>query len=173
LVAFAMFIGFFASNLVVTGNALVAVDDRVNPHAVTWVAAISSLVIALCGYRLVRFVTGVSSVGIPLVLCLLFLVVSNPEEIVWNSGDFTAAGFFSMLAVGAVWQLAYAPYVSDYSRYMPAESGGRGAFWGTYAGCVSSSVLLSRSVPSWAPWLRATMLSRHSSIFLALLARLS
>lgn len=144
VVAMLMFVGFFASNLVVAGDALVAVDDRTDPTLVTWVAALASLVAALCGYRLVRFVTGLSAyvVGVPLVLCLLALLVRNPDTIAWGQGGFTSAGFFSMLAVGAVWQLAYAPYVSDYSRYMPAESGGRGAFWGTYLGCVGSTVLL-------------------------------
>jgi NCS1 family nucleobase:cation symporter-1 len=59
-----------------------------------------------------------------------------------TSGDVTTAGFFSMLAIAIVWQVAYVPYVSDYSRYMPEETGGRGAFWGSYLGCVSSTVLL-------------------------------
>lgn len=144
VVAMLMFVGFFASNLVVAGDALVAVDDGTNPTAVTWVATLASLVAALCGYRLVRFVTGLSAylVGIPLVLALVALLVTSPDTIAWSQGGFTSAGFFSMLAVGAVWQLAYAPYVSDYSRYMPAGSGGRGAFWGTYLGCVTSTTLL-------------------------------
>lgn len=47
-----------------------------------------------------------------------------------------------MIAVGAVWQIAYAPYVSDYSRYMPAGSGARAAFWATYGGTVISAVLV-------------------------------
>jgi NCS1 family nucleobase:cation symporter-1 len=72
----------------------------------------------------------------------VLLVASDSGKIDWGAGGFTSAGFFSMLAVGAVWQLAYAPYVSDYSRYLPAESGGRGAFWGTYLGCVTSTILL-------------------------------
>jgi NCS1 family nucleobase:cation symporter-1 len=59
-----------------------------------------------------------------------------------NQGSFSIAGFFGMFAVGAVWQLAYAPYVSDYSRYLPVETGSRPAFWATYLGCVSSSILV-------------------------------
>ena len=144
LVALLMFVGFFASNLVVSGDALIAIGWDVDPTAVTWVATLSSFLVALCGYRLVRFVTGVSAylVGVPVVLCLLYLAVSRPTEVAWSAGGFDLAGFFSMVAVGAVWQLAYAPYVSDYSRYMPAEAGGRSAFWGTYLGCVASTVLL-------------------------------
>lgn len=60
-----------------------------------------------------------------------------------------------MLAIGVVWQLAYAPYVSDYSRYLPKDTGPRAAFWATYLGLVLSSafvmilgVLLGASDPA-------------------------
>lgn len=144
LVALLMFVGFFASNLVVAGDALLAIDAGTDTDAVTWLAALASLAIALFGYRLVRLVTAISTylVGVPIVLCLAYLVLATPAEIDFGAGGFDAAGFFSMVAVGAVWQLAYAPYVSDYSRYLPAGGGGRGAFWGTYLGCVASTVLL-------------------------------
>jgi NCS1 family nucleobase:cation symporter-1 len=144
LVALLMFVGFFASNLVVAGDALAAVDPGIDTGRVTWVAAAASFVIAVFGYRLVRLVTAISTflVGVPILLCLAYLLASTPADIDFARGGFDTAGFFSMIAVGAVWQLAYAPYVSDYSRYMPAESGGRGAFWGTYLGCVASTVLL-------------------------------
>ncbi|MFT4042942.1 MAG: cytosine permease, partial [Gordonia sp. (in: high G+C Gram-positive bacteria)] len=39
------------------------------------------------------------------------------------------------------WQIAYAPYVSDYTRYLPKDTGINTAFWATYAGCVLGSVL--------------------------------
>jgi NCS1 family nucleobase:cation symporter-1 len=145
LVALLMFVGFFSSNLVVASEAVTAVFGGVDATAVIWVAVAASFLVALVGYRLVRFVTALSSylVGIPLTLCLVVLALGGGQgEVDWGKGGFTAAGFFSMLAVGAVWQLAYAPYVSDYSRYMPVDSGGRGAFWGTYAGCVASTILL-------------------------------
>jgi NCS1 family nucleobase:cation symporter-1 len=46
-----------------------------------------------------------------------------------------------MVSVGALCQIAYAPYVSDYSRYMPADSGVRPTFWASYWGCVLGSAL--------------------------------
>ncbi len=144
LVALLMFVGFFASNLVVAGDALLAIDPGTDTEAVTWIATLASLVVALVGYRLVRLVTAISTylVGVPIVLCLTYLVATTPSEIEFGAGGFAVAGFFSMVAVGAVWQLAYAPYVSDYSRYLPSDSGGPRAFWGTYLGCVASTVLL-------------------------------
>ena len=54
------------------------------------------------------------------------------------------------ISVAALWQIAYAPYVSDYTRYMPKDTGVRAAFWATYAGCVLGSTCPCCSVPSSA-----------------------
>ena len=45
------------------------------------------------------------------------------------------------ISTGALWQIAYAPYVSDYSRYMPRDTGVRPAFWASYWGCTLGSFL--------------------------------
>jgi NCS1 family nucleobase:cation symporter-1 len=54
---------------------------------------------------------------------------------------FSLAGFCSMVSVGALWQIAYAPYVSDYTRYMPHDTGATPAFWASYLGCSLGSIL--------------------------------
>ena len=41
----------------------------------------------------------------------------------------------------ALWQIAFAPYVSDYSRYLPADVGVRATFTATYLGCTLGSIL--------------------------------
>ena len=58
-----------------------------------------------------------------------------------NPRRFSPVGFFSMVSMGALWQLAYAPYVSDYSRYLPPDSGPRQAFWSCYWGTTLGAVL--------------------------------
>ena len=40
-----------------------------------------------------------------------------------------------------LWQIAYAPYVSDYSRYMPPEEATNRVFWNSYWGVVIGSTL--------------------------------
>src|SRR5258708_28169198 len=81
-----------------------------------------------CGARLVSCFCGVLAVD-PL-----------PADL-WRRGGLTSSGFLGMISVGALWQIAYAPYVSDYSRYMPADSGVRPTFWASYWGCVLGSAL--------------------------------
>ena len=45
-----------------------------------------------------------------------------------------------MTSIAATWQIAYAPYVSDYSRYLPAATPSREAFWYTYLGAVVGAI---------------------------------
>jgi NCS1 family nucleobase:cation symporter-1 len=45
------------------------------------------------------------------------------------------------VSLGALWQIAFAPYVSDYSRYLPADVGVRATFVATYLGCTLGSIL--------------------------------
>jgi purine-cytosine permease-like protein len=42
---------------------------------------------------------------------------------------------------GVLWQIAYAPYVSDYSRYMPPDNQAGSTFWMSYWGTVLGSTL--------------------------------
>jgi NCS1 family nucleobase:cation symporter-1 len=51
------------------------------------------------------------------------------------------SGLMGTVSAAALWQIAYAPYVSDYSRYMPRDTGARSAFWATYWGCTLGSLL--------------------------------
>jgi NCS1 family nucleobase:cation symporter-1 len=46
-----------------------------------------------------------------------------------------------MATTGILWQIAYAPYVSDYSRYMPANESVRSTFWFSYWGVVLGTVI--------------------------------
>ncbi len=99
---------------------------------------------AIVGYRLIHALAGVMSLvsGITLALAFIWVVVVNGlGDEALNSGGFTWVGFMGTVSLAALWQIAYAPYVSDYTRYMPRDTGVRPAFWATYAGCVSGSLL--------------------------------
>ncbi|MFT4164010.1 MAG: cytosine permease [Microlunatus sp.] len=143
-IALLMFLGFFASILVVAKDSLLAVFPDLNPVAVIVVFAAVGITIAVIGYDLLSKAMSVLSVVIAIVVVVAMVMLwfqpavttPNPEA------GFTVDGFFGMLAIGVVWQLAYAPYVSDYSRYLPKDTGPKKAFWATYLGLVSSSVFV-------------------------------
>jgi len=87
-----------------------------------------------------RMMTYVS--GSAVLLCYVWVLFIHPLPASFiTRGTFSAVGFFSMVSMGALWQLAYAPYVSDYSRYLPPDSGPRQAFWSCYWGTTLGAVL--------------------------------
>lgn len=144
LIALIMFLGFFASNLVVAAQSFAAVFHSESINAGIIVCALIALAVAIFGYDLVRKLMGAFSVLVG-VLVVVSLVVAtlNPATFAAPAGlGFSVAGFFGMLAIGVTWQLAYAPYVSDYSRYMPRDGGAKKAFWATYLGLVTGTVLV-------------------------------
>jgi len=138
-----MYLGFFASNAVLGGKALAKVTGLPTNWAIVIIGLIS-VVATMVGYRLIHRVTALLSVvaGGALIVAFIWMVGVNgvPDE-TWHTDGFTWVGFMATLSVAALWQIAYAPYVSDYTRYMPKDTGQRAAFWGTYSGCVLGSVL--------------------------------
>lgn len=143
-VAILMFVGYFSSNLIVSADSITTLLPASNKTVLIVVCAALSFVIAAFGYNLVRKVTQLGAVVVGGLVLVSFIALFLNGDFWGNvsAGTFSWPGFFAMLAIGIVWQLTYAPYVSDYSRYMPSSSGAKGAFWGTYLGCVISSALL-------------------------------
>ena len=138
-----MYVGFFASNMVLGGQALSSLFHISTTPAIVLIGLVS-VVGAVVGYRLIHALTGLMSLvsGITLALAFVWvLLVNGLGSSTWSSGGFTCVGFMGTVSLAALWQIAYAPYVSDYTRYMPRDTGVRPAFWATYAGCVSGSLL--------------------------------
>lgn len=145
LIAVANFIGFFASNLIVIVDALSTITRIGDGRWVIVAATIVSLVASTFGYKILRWVTVAAAVVVGLLVAFAFgwILLTAQLDAMWATGnDLNTSGFLSMIAIGAMWQISYAPYVSDYSRYMPRDTGARASFWASYAGCVSSAVLL-------------------------------
>lgn len=58
----------------------------------------------------------------------------------WSPGPVDLSTFMLAVAVVATWQLSFAPYVADYSRYLPVNTSPSKTFWYTYAGSVIGTV---------------------------------
>jgi NCS1 family nucleobase:cation symporter-1 len=138
-----MYVGFLASNLVLGGQSLNSVIPGMSQHALIGVVAVVSVIATIYGHDLIhayaRVLTWLS--GLALLLTFFWLVFVHglpPNFLAINS--YSTAGFFSMVSIAALWQIAYAPYVSDYSRYMPYETGAKPAFWASFWGCSLGSI---------------------------------
>lgn len=143
LVAF-MYLGYAGTAFVTGGQSLHFLAPALHLRAAIVGMAAISLAAAIFGHDLIHFSTRMMTFvsGSALLLCYLWLLLITPlPEHFLTQGSFSAVGFFKMVSIGALWQLGYAPYVSDYSRYLPPDSGPRQAFWACYWGTTLGGVL--------------------------------
>ena len=139
-----MYVGFFASNLVLAGQSLNVLSSGIPVDAGILVVGVVSVVVTIFGYDLIHAYARVMTYLAGAALLLTFIWIVAVHGLGHGFGSFghsTVAGFLGTVTVAALWQIAYAPYVSDYSRYMPADTGARPAFWASYWGCSLGSIL--------------------------------
>ncbi|MFF0223505.1 purine-cytosine permease family protein [Streptomyces sp. NPDC004629] len=139
LLVLLMYVGYFAGSAVLTGQAIsswlgLPVDlSIVAANAVT-------AVLALYGYRLLhateKWLSVLSGIAFLILSVQLVRHVGLGD---WSGSGFSWGTFLLATSIAATWQLTYAPYVADYSRYLPADTPVRASFWYTYAGTVLAS----------------------------------
>lgn len=139
-----MYVGFLASNLVLGGQALASL--RPGTSDVPGIALVGGLSVmaAIYGYDLIhayaRWMTYVSGAVLMLTAAWILWVHGLPSDFLARNHP-SLSGLLGVISAAALWQIAYAPYVSDYSRYMPRDTGARPAFWASYWGCTLGSFL--------------------------------
>ncbi len=137
-----MYIGFFASSGVLGGQALAAWTGLPVTLGIIIVSVICTL-LALYGYDLIHRYEGITSViflvGF-LYLTIRLFMQSGTGAAFAATSSFSLGTFLLVVSVVASWQLTYAPYVSDYSRYLPVDTSISASFWWTYAGSVIASI---------------------------------
>jgi len=136
-----MYVGFFASSGVLGGQALAGATGMNTDLAIVIVAAVCT-VLAAYGYRLIhsanRWISLIAGLGFIYLTVRLFQ--NNDVGTAWHGGSFTAGTFLLVVAIAATWQITYAPYVADYSRYLPKQTSTASTFWWTYAGSVLGTI---------------------------------
>ena len=139
-----MYVGFLASNLVLSGQAMASMVPGFSDIPGILVVGVLGVIAAIYGYDLIHAYTRWMSYACGILLAItagwIVWVHGLPEHFL-DLNSFNWIGFLGTVSAGALWQIAYAPYVSDYSRYMPADTGARPAFWASYWGCVLGSFL--------------------------------
>lgn len=136
-----MYVGFFATSGVLGGQALAGATGWNTDASIVLVAAVCTI-LAIFGYRLIhaanRWISLISALGFGYLT--VRLVQDNHVGAVWHGGQLSAGTFLLVVAIAATWQITYAPYVADYSRYLPRETPTAATFWWTYAGSVLSTM---------------------------------
>lgn len=143
VIAGIMYVGFFASNIVLAGKSLHGVEASIPVPVGIVIGAVGSGLIGIIGYRFIhilnRIGTWVLGIGLMIGFGYIATHVQSPDFL--TRGGFNIAGWLATVSLSALWQIAFAPYVSDYSRYLPADVGVARTFWATYLGCTLGSTL--------------------------------
>jgi len=135
-----MYVGYFATSAILGGAALAAWWG-INVKLATVIVSILCTVLAVYGYRMIhqyeRWVSLVSGLGF--VYPTIRLLTVHHIGSVWHSGSVPYGTFLLGVTIAATWQITYAPYVADYSRYLPENTSKAATFWWTAAGSVIGS----------------------------------
>jgi NCS1 family nucleobase:cation symporter-1 len=148
---FVLEFGFLATSQVVAADALHQVAPGLGVPVGIVLVTIPSVLIAILGYRWIHLWQAVT---IPLFLLALvsFTVVMVTRHPL-PAGAFSldpppVSTFLVVVSIMAVYQLAVAPFVSDYSRYLPADTPLRAVTGATYVALCLSPIWLEL-VGSW------------------------
>jgi nucleobase:cation symporter-1, NCS1 family len=141
-VSWVMYIAFLAIDIVLAGQGFQAVFPwSLNGWMV--VLTIPMLLLAIYGYDFInRYNKYQTWLYIALFLGLtVFMFVHGVPSGGLSRGTFHFGAFLLSMSIVASYQITYAPYVSDYTRYLP-QAAARKVFWRTYAATVISCVWL-------------------------------
>jgi len=140
LIVVLMYIGYFTSSAILGGQAVASLFHVTTAEGIIIVNAFV-LLITFFGYDMFhsynRIVTFLST-GI-FVAILVKLVTVLPAHM--PAGDNSAGNILLAISVYVAWQVTWAPYVSDYSRYMPENTPAAKTFSYTYIGSVFGASL--------------------------------
>jgi NCS1 family nucleobase:cation symporter-1 len=153
LFAYIQYAGFNIFNTILAGDALHA---TVHGSAKLWivVATVLAALVALVGYDLIHGVERWLTVSFLVIFGILTIALFTLS---YPSGSFDLSGFKwtpFLIQFGAVagYQISWAIYVSDYSRYLPPDVTVRRTFLWTYWGSALGAIWLMCLGAALAAW---------------------
>lgn len=151
--AYLQYAGFNIFNTILAGNAL---HTTVHGSAKLWivVATVLAAVVALVGYDLIHGVERWLTLGFLVifgVLTITVLTLSYPAGS-FDLGGFQTTPFLVQFGAVAGYQISWAIYVSDYSRYLPPDVTVRKTFFWTYWGSALGAIWLMCLGAALAAW---------------------
>ena len=132
--ALANYVAYNTSDAILSGSAMHEIF-KIPAEAGFFIAAAIATVIAIYGYAQIHFVNKLlfwPSIIALAVMTVGVVVRGKFPEGAFDLGTFKLAPFMTAFVIIAGFQLGWAPYVSDYSRYLPGKVGVRSTFWATY-----------------------------------------
>ena len=128
-----LYIGFFTSSAILGGEALAKLL-HVSTNGGIVICNAVTLLMAWVGYNLIHRYDRWASVLFAAVFLAITVKMLTAARPAYRGHADTAANILLAISVFVSWQITWAPYVSDYSRYLPEDTSASRTFWYTYAG---------------------------------------
>jgi NCS1 family nucleobase:cation symporter-1 len=139
-----MYVGLVSSNIVLGGQALASLTPGWSDTPSIVLVGLVGVVATIYGHDLIHAYARVMSYvsGMVLLIAAVWIVRVHglPADFLARNA-LSTTGLMGTISVAALWQISYAPCVSDYTRYMPADTGAVPAFWASYWGSTLGSLL--------------------------------
>jgi purine-cytosine permease-like protein len=116
-----------------------------NANLIAALSAIAAAVLAIYGHDWVhRIFRALLIISVPLMLIVTIGIITGHAGSVPSKAHygFHFSAFMAQLAASASYNITYAPYVSDYSRYLPKETKSRSVIASVFFGASSSAIWL-------------------------------
>jgi nucleobase:cation symporter-1, NCS1 family len=154
-----------------------AVQNVVGYNVKVWLVIVTviGVLAATWGYDLIhitqRWLTYLFIVFFGIYTIGVFFTIGLPAG-AWTVSAFKATPFLGAFALAVSYQIGWAPYVSDYSRYLPARIGVKATFMWTYWGLVAAGfwmfamgAIIAAPIASQVPSTIAAIRSTGDAIF--------
>jgi NCS1 family nucleobase:cation symporter-1 len=118
-----MYLGFNATGAILSGQAVAQLAGVTNSTGILIFAGLTMLM-TIMGYRFIHLAGRAASVVGVVAFCYLFarLTLDNDIGKLLAIRHFEWGSFLLAVSLSASWQIAYGPYVADYSRYLPSNT---------------------------------------------------
>ena len=130
-----MYIGFTATGTVLSGQAIAKLLNTSNMVGILIFSAII-IVLATVGYKVIHWIGKVASVLGIITFIIIFTKIMLMADLsnLLTVRHFNWSSFLLAISLSASWQIAFGPYVADYSRYLPSNTSSSKVFWAVAAG---------------------------------------
>ena len=136
LLVIIMYLGFAATGTVLSGQAINKMFGFEIPQAGMLIFGALTALLAIAGYKFIHILGRVATVVGILGFAYLAIQLFAHYDVAAAFGKkpFSIGTFLLTVALSAGWQLTFAPYVADYSRYLPSTTTIKSTFWATFLG---------------------------------------
>jgi len=138
-----IFLGYIVGENVLAAQALAGMAHISYAEAMA-VACFVTWLVVFFGYRIMHDFNRVTAVvALVLFAVLLVRLIRHSSGAHMDLSSFSFPVWLLFFSINVSGQVGWAPYVSDYSRYLPARTSPRQTFVYTYLGSVSSAIIFA------------------------------